>query len=42
MDSSANSLGKLRTKEEQDGYETEWHSRIYTPAWEELHTKVEK
>ena len=39
MDSSASSLGKLRTREEQDDYETEWHSRIYTPAWEELHTK---
>ena len=42
MDSSTVSHGILRTKEEQDEYETKWHTRIYTPGWNELHCKVKK
>ena len=40
MDSSTVSHGILRTKEEQDEYETKWHTRIYTPGWNDLHSKV--
>ena len=42
MNSSTVSHGILRTKEEQDEYETKWHTRIYTPGWNELHCKVKK
>ena len=40
MDSSAVLHGILRTKEEQDECETKWNTRIYTPGWNEHHSKV--
>ncbi len=33
-------LGKLKTREELDRYETTWHQNVFVPAWQELDEKV--
>jgi hypothetical protein len=32
--------GRFRNAEELDEYESLWHERVFTPAWEELKEKV--
>ena len=31
---------ELKTKDELNDYETLWHEKVFTPAWQELHDKV--
>ena len=40
MESTETALGKLKTKDELNDYETFWHEKVFTPAWQELHDKV--
>lgn len=40
MDPTVTFLGKLKTPEELDDYETLWHTKIFMPAWQELRQKV--
>ena len=40
MEPDASMLGKLRSREELDQYEAQWHNLVYSPAIQELHEKV--
>ena len=40
MDAPATMLGRLKTRDELDKYETFWHENVFVPARQELEEKV--
>ena len=40
MDAPTTMLGRLKTRDELDKYETFWHENVFVPARQELEEKV--